>query len=111
MLDALVRGNHDPEILADLAKGTLRRKIPELREALRGRFRDEHHGLLVGHILAHIDYLDETIAALTARIHEVVAPFSDRVELLDTIPGVDRRTAEVLIAEVGVDMAQFPSAA
>jgi transposase len=110
MLDALVRGTHDPEILADLAKGALRRKLPELREALEGRFRTEHHGLLVGHILAHIDYLDETIATLSARIEEVVAPFSEQVEGLDTIPGVDRRTAEVIIAEIGVDMAQFPSA-
>jgi transposase len=111
MLEALVRGTHDPEILADLAKGTLRRKIPELREALQGRFRTEHHGLLVGHILAHIDYLDEAIATLSTRIEEVIAPFSKQVEGLDTIPGVDRRTAEVLIAEIGVDMVQFPSAA
>jgi transposase len=111
MLDALVAGTHDPEVLADLAKGTLRRKLPELKEALEGRFRTEHHGLLVGHILAHIDYLDETIATLSGRIEEVVAPFSAQVEGLDTIPGVDRRTAEVIIAEIGVDMAQFPSAA
>ena len=110
MLEALVKGTHDPAVLADLAKGRLRAKLPELREALRGRFRTEHHGLLVGHVLAHIDYLDETIASLSARIEEVVAPFSKQVELLDTIPGVNRRTAEVIIAEIGVDMAQFPSA-
>src|SRR6266704_389654 len=62
MLEALVAGTHDPEVLAELAKGRLRRKLPELREALVGRFRNEHHGLLVAQILAHIDYLDETIA-------------------------------------------------
>ncbi len=110
MVEALVAGTHDPEVLAELARGTLRKKIPALREALHGRFRTEHHGLLVGHILAHIDYLDEAVATLSARIEEVVAPFSRQVELLDTIPGVDRRTAEVLVAEIGVDMAQFPSA-
>src|SRR5439155_17674179 len=75
MLDALVAGTHDPAILSDLAKGRLRAKLPELREALQGRFRTEHHGLLVGHILAHIDYLDETIATLSARIEEGSAPF------------------------------------
>ena len=110
MLDALVAGTHDPDVLADLAKGKLRAKLPELKEALEGRFRTEHHGLLVGHILAHIDYLDETIATLSSRIEEVIAPFSKQVEGLDTIPGVDRRTAQVIIAEIGVDMAQFPSA-
>jgi len=110
MLDALVAGTHDPDVLADLAKGKLRAKLPELKEALEGRFRTEHHGLLVGHILAHIDYLDETIATLSSRIEEVIAPFSKQVEGLDTIPGVNRRTAQVIIAEIGVDMAQFPSA-
>jgi len=110
MLDALVAGTHDPAVLADLAKGRLRAKLPELQEALEGRFRTEHHGLLVGHILAHIDYLDEAVATLSARIEEVIAPFSKQVQGLDTIPGVDRRTAEVIIAEIGVDMAQFPSA-
>ena len=110
MLEALMAGTHDPAVLANLAKGKLRTKLPQLREALEGRFRTEHHGILVGHILAHIDYLDETIASLSARIEEVVAPFSPQVELLDTIPGVDRRTAQVIIAEIGVDMAQFPSA-
>ena len=62
MLEALVAGTHDPEVLAALAKGRLRTKLPALREALAGRFRTDHHGLLVAQILAHIDYLDETIA-------------------------------------------------
>lgn len=110
MLEALVAGTHDPELLAELAKGRLRQKLPALREALAGRFRNEHHGLLVSQILAHVDYLDESIATLGARIEEVISPFADQVELLRTIPGVDRRSAEMLIAEIGIDMRQFPSA-
>jgi transposase len=78
---------------------------------LTGRFQTEHHGLLVAQILAHLDYLDETIALLSARIEQVIAPFAEQVALLATIPGVERRTAEVLVAELGVDMGQFPSAA
>src|SRR5438128_4908828 len=76
MLEALVAGTHDPDVLAELARGRLRRKLPELREALTGRFRGEHHGLLVSQILAHIDYLDETIAFLSERIEQLIAPFS-----------------------------------
>jgi hypothetical protein len=64
---------------------------------------------MVGRMLAHIDYLDESIAELSIEIERVIAPFSEEVELLDTIPGVDRRTAEVLIAEIGADMSQFPT--
>jgi transposase len=111
MLEAMIAGTHDPEVLAELAKGRLRAKLPALREALAGRFRTEHHGLLVAQILAHIDYLDEAIASLSARIEQLIAPFSEQVALLTTIPGVERRTAEVLVAELGADMGQFPSAA
>ena len=111
MLEALVAGTHDPEVLAALAKGRLRAKLPALREALAGRFRAEHHGLLVAQILAHIDYLDETIAVLSARIQQLIAPFAEQVALLDTIPGVDQRAAEVIVAEIGPDMGQFPTAA
>src|SRR5881409_2078312 len=111
MLDALVAGTHDPEVLAELARGRLRQKLPALQDALTGRFRSEHHGLLVSQILAHIDYLDETIASLSARVEQVIAPFSTERELLETIPGVARSAAETLIAELGVDMAVFPSSA
>jgi transposase len=111
MLEALVAGTHDPEVLAGLAKGRLRIKLPALRAALAGRFRTDHHGLLVAQILAHIDYLDETIAMLPARIEQVIAPFAEQVALLDTIPGVDQRAAEVIVAEIGPDMEQFPTAA
>ena len=78
---------------------------------MAGRFRTDHHGLLVAQILAHIDYLDETIALLSERIEQVIAPFAEQVALLDTIPGIDRRAAEVIVAEIGPDMGQFPSAA
>ena len=109
MLDALVAGTTDPEILADLAKGKLRAKIPALREALEGRF-DEEHALVVGAILTHIDFLDEQITLLSNAIGEKIAPFEKAVELLCTIPGIQRRTAEVMIAEIGTDMSVFPTA-
>jgi transposase len=109
MLEALVAGTEDPGVIAELAKGSLRRKLPALREALEGRF-GPHHALMVGEILAHIDYLEESIGRLSAEIDRVIAPFLPQVELLDSIPGIDRRTAEVLIAEIGTDMSRFPTA-
>jgi transposase len=108
MLDALISGTNDPEILAELAKGTLRKKIPALREALECRF-SGHHALLVGQMLAQIDFLDETIATLSAQIEELTRPFSREIELLDSIPGVDKRAAEMLLAEIGPDMSRFPT--
>jgi transposase len=78
MLEALVAGTHDPQVLAPLAKGRLRTKLPALRAALAGRFRTDQHGLLVAQILAHIDDLDETIAVLSARIEQVIAPTPSR---------------------------------
>jgi transposase len=110
MLGALVEGTTDPHALAELAKGTLRKKIPQLREALTGRF-GPHHALLVGEILAKLDYLDEAIGRLSAEIERVIAPFGSQVELLDSIPGIDRRCAEAIVAEIGVDMARFGDAA
>ena len=95
-------------MLADLAKGALRKKIPALREALQGRFTG-HHALLIGQMLAQIDFLDETIATLSERVEELTGPFSREIELLDTIPGVDKRAAEMLLAEIGPDMSRFPT--
>jgi transposase len=109
MLDALVSGTTDPVVLTDLARGLLRKRLPALRAALEGRF-DSEHALVVGRILAHIDYLDEAIDDLSAAIEEQLGPFAPAVELLCTIPGVGRRAAEVIIAETGGDMSAFPLA-
>src|SRR3989475_8675732 len=109
MLRALVAGTRDPELLAELARGTLRKKIPALREALHGRF-GPHHALLVGTILAKLEFLDEALAQLSAEIAQVIAPFAAEAALLRTIPGVDRRTAEAVVAEIGVDMSRFGAA-
>lgn len=109
MLAALIDGTTDPEVLADLALGRLRLKLPALREALHGRF-DHQHAIIIGRILAHIDYLDEAIAELSAEIELQIAPLAPAVDALCTIPGVQRRTAEVIIAETGGDMLAFPTA-
>jgi transposase len=110
MLDALVAGTRDPEVLADLARGGLRKKLPALREALEGRF-DAKHALIVGQILAHIDFLDEAIARLSEAIEEQLGPFGNaQVELLCTIPGIQRRAAEVILAETGAEVSAFASA-
>jgi transposase len=109
MLDALVAGTTDPVVLAELARGKLRKKLPQLREALQGRF-EPQHALVIGAILSHLDFLDEQIEQLSEAIEAQLAPFAAAVRLASTIPGVKERTAEVLIAEVGVDMSRFPSA-
>jgi transposase len=108
MLGALVDGTTDPEVLADLARGKLRKKLPALRQALAGRFRP-HHAFLVGQVLAHVDYLDEAIATVSEEIEARLAPFEAHLTRLDTVHGIARRTAEVIIAEIGVDMTVFPN--
>jgi len=108
MLDALCSGTTDPAVLAEMAKGRMRTKLPELREALEGRF-NELHALLIGSILAHLDFLDGQIEALSQAIEVKLAPFASAVELLRTVPGFETRTAQNVIAEIGVDMSQFPS--
>src|SRR6266702_2762023 len=110
MLEALLAGVTDPRQLAELAKARLRTKIPELQEALQNRFELAHHGVLVAGLLAHIDALDQGIATLDARIALALAPQAELIELLCTIPGVGRYTAQVLIAECGLDMSVFPTA-
>jgi transposase len=109
MLAALVGGERDPQVLAELARGRLRAKLPQLRQALRGRF-GEHHALLVGLALDHLEHLEAAIARLDARVDEVIAPFAVARDRLDTITGVGKRAAEVIIAEIGVDMSVFPTA-
>ena len=106
MLEALVSGTRDPEVLAELARGTLRKKLPALKQALAGQFKP-HHTLIVAHILAHLDYLDEAIATLTAEVEQRLAPFADKAELLTTITGVAERNSQVIIAELGPDMSRF----
>lgn len=109
MLHALVSGTRDGQVLAELARGTLRRKIPQLTAALTGHF-GPTHALLVGEILAHLDYLDEAIGRISTRIDDLMRPFGTERELLATIPGVDQRLAEAIIAEIGVDMTVFGTA-
>ena len=109
MLKALVAGERDPDVLADLAKGQLRKKLPALRQALYGRF-DEHHALLVRLSLEHLEQLETMIAQLDIEVDRVIAPFSAARDRLDTITGVGKRAAECIIAEIGADMTRFPTA-
>jgi len=111
MLEGLLAGQSDPEHLAELARGRLRSKIPALREALAGRFRVEHHGLLVAQMLAHIDFLEAAIAELDKSLDTAAAPFAATVKRVCTIPGVSVRTAIMLLAECGADMSVFRTAA
>lgn len=110
MIEALIAGERDPDRLAQLAKGKLRNKIPQLVKALNGRF-DEHHAVLLRMHLNHIDHLDETITTLDERIDELIDPFAEARERLCTIPGVAERVANVIIAETGGDMSRFPTPA
>lgn len=109
MTEMLIAGEADPVVLAELARGRMRSKIPALTEALENRW-VAHHGALARQILAHIDFLDATIDTLTGEIVERLVPFRAAVELLKTIPGVSDLTAQTIIAEIGVDMSRFPTA-
>ncbi len=108
MLEALVQGTTDPDVLADLARGRLRAKLPALRQALAGRFRP-HHAFLVSQLLAHVECLDEAIATVSTEVQARLVPFASELARLDTVHGIATRTAEVIIAEIGVDMSHFPS--
>ena len=110
MLRALLDGERDPKVLAELARGRLRNKLPALREALRGRF-SAHHALLVRLALDHIEQLERSITALDAEVDRVIGPFAQARDRLDTITGVGKRAAECIIAEIGVDMSVVPTAA
>ena len=108
MLEAILSGSTEPEVLADLAKGRLRNKLSLLKEALQGRFRP-HHRFLLGQILSHLDFLDETIEEMSKEVEKRLDPFLQEIELLKTIPGVKQRMAEVILAEIGADMSRFPT--
>jgi transposase len=109
MLEALIGGQRDPAVLADLAKRRLRAKIPALTEALTGRF-TAHHAFLAR---VHLDLIDQHTAAidqLTARIEEAIEPFRGFRDLICSIPGISTLIADVIVAEIGADMSRFPTA-
>jgi transposase len=109
ILAALIAGHTDPHTLAELAKGRLRSKREPLAKALEGRVKP-HHRFVLTELLCQIDSLDETIARFDAQIQEISGPFEEAVGLLDTIPGIARHTAEMIVAEIGTDMRRFPTA-
>jgi transposase len=110
MLRAIIKGERDPIRLADLARQRPREKIPELQEALLGEIED-HHRFLLGMLMDQVEFLEAQIEKLTARIAEVLpGPFEEAIERLDTIPGIDRKAAEVIMAEMGADLEPFASA-
>jgi transposase len=109
ILAEIVADQLNPTQLDGLVHGRLRDKLPELEQALTGRVRAHHRFLLAQH-LAHLEFLDEQIAAYSRQIERLTAPFEELVTLLDTIPGVARTTAELILAEVGADMSRFPTA-
>lgn len=109
MIEALIAGERDATVLANLAQARLRRKIPQLQEALLGRF-GPHHAILAREMLSRIDAADRTDARLSEEIEARLASFREEIDLLMSIPGVGRRTAEVIIAETGGDMSVFGSA-
>ncbi|WP_274534578.1 IS110 family transposase [Micromonospora sp. CB01531] len=110
MLQAMIDGQRNPTILAGLARGVMRRKIPQLREALTGHF-DDHHAFICDTMLRRIDTLTADIAELDTRIEQMIAPHTEAVNTLDEITGVGLRSAQEIIAELGVDMTVFPTAA
>lgn len=110
MLDAIVVGQTNPVLMAELARGRLRNKRDQLVQALEGRVRP-HQRFILAELLCQLDSLDETITRFNEEVQRYCAPFESIVELLDTIPGVGRQTAEMIVSEIGVDMSRFPSAA
>jgi transposase len=109
MLAALIAGERDPKVLAQMARAAMRGKITALQEAFTGFFTD-HHAFLLQRMLARVDAIDADIAALDARIEEMTAPLTAAVERLDEIPGVNVTIASVILAEIGIDMGRFPTA-
>jgi transposase len=109
MIRGLIEGQDDPAQLAELARGRLREKRPQLREALRGHLSD-HHRFMLRQLMDHLTYLDQQIGHFDERIEVLMAPFEQAVSRLMTMPGVGRRTAENVLAEIGADMSRFPSA-
>lgn len=109
MLDRIIAGEEDPKVLAELARRRMRGKIPQLQEALEGHVTD-HHRFILREMLDEIDRIDERIARIEKRAEEMMRDFSEAVARLETIPGVGHVTAQAMVAEIGVDMDQFPTA-
>jgi transposase len=109
MIEAIIRGEYDPVKLADLARRRLRKKIPLLQQALHGSV-TEHHRFLLQTQMNHLDHLERLIQEYSQRIEGVLDPFVETLARLVTIPGVDFRVAEVVVAEIGLDMNRFPTA-
>jgi transposase len=109
ILSALVAGETDPATLAELSRGQLRGKREQLARALSGRVKP-HHRFVLSELLCQIDSLDETIARFDEEIQKYCAPFEEAVVLLDTVPGIARASAEMIVAEIGTDMSRFPTA-
>jgi transposase len=109
ILEALVAGESDPTTLADLARGRLRAKRELLSRAVVGRF-TAHHAFLIAEHLSQLDYLDEAMERVSVEIAQRLQAEQDAIELLDTVPGIGRRAAEIIIAEIGTDLGRFPSA-
>lgn len=109
MIEALINGERDGRVLADLAVGAMRKKIPALHDALVGRFGD-HHAFLAAMILHHIDAINAMIAELDQRITTEIDPYRREIELLDSVPGISERAAQVIIAEIGTSMDRFLTA-
>jgi len=109
MIRAIVRGESDPTVLANLARQRLREKIPQLQEALFGEV-EEHHRFLLGMLMEQVEFLERQIGKLSERLRAVLpAPFEAAVARLETVPGIDRRAAENIVAEVGADLEPFAS--
>jgi transposase len=109
MLEAVVGGEQDAEVLAELARGKLRAKLPALRQALDGRIQP-HHRFLLERILAHIDFLEESIAHIQQEVAQRLRPYEEAMTLLLSIPGIQEVAAAAIISEIGVEMDRFPSA-
>jgi transposase len=109
MIEAVIRGEYDPVKVAELARRRLRSKIPQLQQALRGAV-TEHHRFLLRSLMDHLSHLERLIGRYDERIDEALRPFAEEVQRLLTIPGVALRVAEVVLAEVGLDMSRFPTA-
>src|SRR5207249_1176038 len=109
ILEALVAGETDPATLAELARGRLRTKRDLLAQAVVGRF-TPHHAFLISEQLSHLDYLDEAMERVSSEIEKRLQEDQAAIELLDTVPGISHRAAEIVLAEIGTDLSRFPSA-